>query len=313
MLRVLLMASVLAGPASQAADEPADTVAAGPVVTVELHDGSRLVGRVVAEDEDRLRVRTPSGLEVDVSRSSIATMRKASDSALSRRKADPNYSRLMFAPTGRPLRKNDGYFSDYELVFPGFAVGLTDNFSLAGGVSTIPAIGLSDQMVYVSPKLGFNLSERAAVSIGALFAGADWDDGFDSVGIGFAVGTFGSPDRSLSVGLGLARELGNEYADTEPILMLGGQARLSDSMALVSENWFFLGGDVRMSDQPLGVALRFFGERLSADVGVVLIGEVLDEGFPIPWLSVSYHFGPGRAARTARRPPPMLTGTGRRP
>lgn len=312
MLRVLLMASVLAGPASQGVDEP-ETLVGGPSVTVELEDGSRLIGRVIAEDEVRLRVRTPSGLEVDVLRSTIASLRAASAPALSHRRPDPNYSRLMFSPTGRPLRKGDGYFSDYELVFPGFAVGLTDNFSLAGGVSTIPAIGLSNQMVYVSPKLGFNLSDRAAVSIGALFAGADWDDGFDSVGIGFAVGTFGTPDRSLSVGLGLARELGNEYADTEPILMLGGQARLSDSIALVSENWFFLGGDLRMSDQPLGVALRFFGERLSADVGVVLIGEVLDEGFPIPWLSFSYHFGPGRSSPSARRPAPMLTSAGRRP
>jgi hypothetical protein len=313
MLRVLLMASVLAGPGSGAADQPADTAAAGPVVTVELQDGSRLVGRVIAEDEDRLRVRTPSGLEVDVLRSTIATLRPASAPALSRRRPDPNYSRLMFSPTGRPLRKGDGYFSDYELVFPGFAVGVTDTFSLAGGVSTIPAIGLGEQLFYVSPKLGFNLSDRAAVSVGVLLAGAGWDDDFDSVGIAFAVGTFGSPDRSLSLGFGLARELGTDYADTEPILMLGGQARLSDSIALVSENWFLLGGDLRMSEQPLGVALRFFGERLSADVGVVLIGELLDEGFPVPWLSVSYHFGPGRAARSARRPAPMLTATGRRP
>src|SRR5687767_4934034 len=259
MLRVLLMAWVLAGPASRAAEEPADTV--GAAVTIELEDGSRLVGRVVAEDELRVRVRTASGLEVDVLRSTIASLRAASAAAHSQRRPDPNYSRLMFAPTGRPLRKGDGYFSDYELVFPGFAVGLTDNFSLAGGVSTIPAIGLGEQLFYISPKLGFNLSDRASVAVGGLLAGAGWDDDFDSVGIALAVGTFGTPDRSLSLGLGLARELGDDYADTEPILMLGGQLRLSDSIALVSENWFLLGGDVHLSEQPLGVALRFFGER----------------------------------------------------
>ena len=67
---------------------------------------------------------------------------------------DPNYSRLLFAPTGRPLAKGDGYFSDYELVFPGVAYGLTDNLSLAGGVSVIPGLGLGEQLFYVSPKLG---------------------------------------------------------------------------------------------------------------------------------------------------------------
>jgi hypothetical protein len=197
---------------------------------------------------------------------------------VSARSSDPNYSRLMFAPTGRPLRKGDGYFSDYELVFPGFAVGLTDNVSLAGGVSTIPGLGLTEQLFYVSPKVGWNLSDRAAVAVGALFATAGADDDLGSLGIAFGVGTFGGRDNSFSVGLGLARELGDSCAETEPILMLGGQVRLSDSIALVSENWLILDGHFRMSDQPFGLALRFFGDRLSADVGVILVGELLEEG-----------------------------------
>src|SRR5262245_9767297 len=81
---------------------------------------------------------------------------------------DPNYSRLLFAPTGRPLKKGDGYFSDYELVFPGVAVGVTDNFSIAGGVSIIPGLRLDRQVLYVSPRLGWNIGEKAAVSVGAI-------------------------------------------------------------------------------------------------------------------------------------------------
>ena len=38
-------------------------------------------------------------------------------------------------------------------------------------------------------------------------------------------------------------------------------------------------------------------ERLSADRGVILGGVVLEEGLPVPWLSFTYHFGNGRAAR----------------
>ena len=211
---------------------------------------------------------------------------------------DPNYSRLMFAPTGRPLRKGDGYVSDHELVFPGFAVGLTDNLSLAGGVSILPGLGLTDQVAYFSPRVGFHLSDRAAVSVGALVVGAPADLG--SAGIAFGVGTFGSRDHSLSVGLGLGRDLGRSHGDAEPILMVGGQTRLSKSIALVSENWIVLDGHTGLGQQPFGLALRFFGERLSADMGFILVGEALDEGFPIPWVSVSYHFG--RVDRRARRP-----------
>jgi hypothetical protein len=226
--------------------------------------------------------------------------------AASLRRSDPNYSRLMFAPTGRPLRKGDGYFSSYELLFPGFAVGLTDNISLAGGVSVIPSLGLTDQLLYVSPKVGFQISDRAALSLGALVAGSGAAD--LTVGVGFVVGTFGSPDASLTAGVGAAREPGDRFAETNAIVMLGGQVRLSDSVALVSENWIVLADDIQLSEQPFGLALRFFGERLSADVGLVLVGDVLDEGFPVPWLSVSYHFGRDRPSRSPARAAPMLRG-----
>ena len=59
---------------------------------------------------------------------------------------DPNYSRLLFGPTGRPLKKGDGYFSDYELAFPGVAVGITDNLSIAGGISIVPGIRIDEQL-----------------------------------------------------------------------------------------------------------------------------------------------------------------------
>ena len=72
--------------------------------------------------------------------------------------------------------------------------------------------------------------------------------------------------------------------------MLGGNIRLSSSAALVSENWFITGQDLGLNNQPLAIAIRFFGDRLAVDVGAIIIGEVLEEGFPIPWLSFVYHF-----------------------
>lgn len=40
-------------------------------------------------------------------------------------------SRLLLFPTGRPLRKDTGYFSDHYLFFPGFSYGVTENISLS--------------------------------------------------------------------------------------------------------------------------------------------------------------------------------------
>ena len=112
-----------------------------------------------------------------------------------------------------------------------------------------------------------------------------------SAGIAFAVGSIGEQDKSFTagVGLGYTKEEGEEFEFAEhPILMLGGNIRLSNSIALVSENWFIIGEDLGLGQQPFGIAIRFFGDRIAADVGLILIGEVLEEGFPIPWLSFVY-------------------------
>jgi hypothetical protein len=257
-------------------------------IAVALRDGSRLVGRIVAEDDATLTVETAEA-EVAVRRSAVVSVTDVEDTPSA--SGDPNYSRLLFGPTARPLKKGDGYFSDYELLFPGVAYAITDNVSLAGGVSAIPGIGLGEQLFYVSPKVGFELGRHASVAVGGLVAGsALGDEESESAYIGFAAGTFGTPRRSLTVGFGLGDTTGG-FTDAVPIVMVGGTATVSNHVALVTESWLFVGPDFRLSEQPFGVGLRLFSDRLSADVGVILVGELLDEGVPLPWLSVTYHFG----------------------
>jgi hypothetical protein len=291
---LLVLVGWMAGTGAAAAD-------AERVVAVALRDGSRLVGRIVAEDDTAVTVATSGGIEVVVPRASVVSVTDVEEDGRSI-SADPNYSRLLFAPTGRPLKKGDGYFSDYELVFPGVAFGLTDNISLAGGISVIPGIGLDSQLFYISPKVGFDLGDRASVAVGALVAGSGAGDDVDgeSAYIGFAVGTFGSPRRSLTLGFGLGDTTG-EFTDAVPIVMVGGTATVSRHVALVTESWLFVGDDFHLSEQPFGVGVRFFGDRLSADVGLILVGELLDEGFPLPWLSVTYHFGKASTANGTQR------------
>lgn len=262
-------------------------------VTLILQDGSALVGRILEEDAESLTFQTEGGIELRIERVQVASVRRTTRA----RRDDPNDSRLMLAPTGRQLRKGDGYFSDHYVLFPGFGYGLTDWLSIGGGVSVVPGVGLDEQLFYVSPQVGRRVSERFALAGGALVAGS----GDYQAALLFGVGTFGGPGASLTLGLGVGGTRENGYERfrwrDRPILLLGGSARLSDRLALVSENWILVGEPV--SQQPIGLALRFLGDRLSADVGFVFSGETLDEGVPVPWLSVSYHFGPSR--RLARR------------
>jgi hypothetical protein len=292
----------LLGGGSSAAD-----AADSSLVVVALKDGSRLVGTVVTEDESTLTLRTSSGLELRLARADIASQGPVSaapgaagQDLAKPELSDPNDTRLLFAPTGRPLRKGDGYFSDHYVIFPGFAYGLTDNLGVSGGVSIIPSLGLDEQVFYVSSSVGWRLKEKAAFSFGGLYATGT--EASEAGALLFGVGSFGSSDRSLSLGLGLAATRNEEswsFRDA-PVLMVGGTFRVGKRLSLVTESWLFPGDDFELSQQPFGVGLRFFGERLSVDVGFVLVAEILDEGFPIPWLSFSYHFGPSRSAANRR-------------
>lgn len=107
------------------------------------------------------------------------------------------------------------------------------------------------------------------------------------------MGTFGSPAHSVTIGAGIG-DTSSDFSDAVPILMAGGTTTLSRHVAVVGETWIFLNDDFQLADQPFGVGLRLFSDRLSADLGVILSGELIDEGFPIPWLSVTYHFGKRR-------------------
>ena len=316
-LAVWVLGALLGASGHGLADEPRVDL-----VVVVLTDGSRLVGTIVRENDTTLTVRTTAGVELELARGAVVGVEPPSPQApaeppapAGREFAEPNDTRLMFAPTGRPLRKGDGYFSDHYVLFPGFAYGLTDHVSVSGGVSIVPGLGLDEQVFYLSSNVGRRLSSRTAFSLGGVYATGG--DSNEAGAMLFGVAAFGSSDRSLSVGLGLAATRAEEfhydgttgnYLRSErrwtfrdaPVLMLGGTFRIGKRLSLVTENWLVLGDDLELSQQPFGVALRFFGDRLSVDAGLVLVADVLDEGFPIPWLSFSYHFGPSRSVAKQR-------------
>ncbi len=253
-------------------------------MAITLTDRTQVQGTIIRQDKTHITIATSSGLEVKVPRNSIVSTRniKSSNGALTR--SDPNYSRLMFTPTGRPLRSGQGYWSNYYISFPGITYGLTNQISITAGLSVFPGVGLGDQLLSLAPKIALYQNDDFALSAGTLYMSL-----IDEIG-----GTKGSPDKSFTAGLGF----GYINEQDEPVdfamhlvILLGSNIRLTDSLALVSENWFITGENLGLGEQSLGIALRFFGKDLAVDIGVIIIGQVLKEGFPIPWVFAVYHFG----------------------
>jgi hypothetical protein len=175
---------------------------------------------------------------------------------------NPNDTRLFFAPTARNLKAGSGYFADYMLFFPMVAVGVTDNITIAGGMSLIPFIPVPDQLFYFTPKVGFEVND-ISLATGILMAGLPGEDE-PMVGILYGVGTLGNADNNITGGFGYGF-VDWDFAD-KPFLMLGGQYRMAKRVSLVSENWLLPG----LEEPLISGGLRFFGETLSVDLALVM-------------------------------------------
>lgn len=74
-----------------------------------------------------------------------------------------------------------------------------------------------------------------------------------------------------------------------PILVLAGNKRLRNTLALVTENWFV--PELDPSNSPLSLPVRFFGRKIAVAVGGVFTIKSLEKGLPVPILNFTYHFG----------------------
>lgn len=272
------------------AQVPADLAPGEQVWQVQLADGSTLFGRVVEVGPDQITVVSEAGVRVELNHTqirSIAPVRGViRDGELWAE--DPNTTRLFFGPTGRMMRRGEGYVAAFELFLPFVSYSVTDWLTLAGGTPLIPeGIG---ELFYLAPKMGIVQRPDFGVSAGVLAFFSTYDD-FDSAGILYAVGTRGSSDRSVTFGAGWPFASGD--FENFPIFMAGGESRFSRRLKLVSENYLVSLENGPTTDR-LGMVsggVRFIGDRLSADLGVGLGFDHTDLMCCIPLVNFVYHFG----------------------
>lgn len=258
-----------------------------PLERIVLKDGSEIVGRVEAETETTVTVRSLAGVISTVPKDQIRTRGPFSGyvegTALMRN--DPNGSRLFFGPTARTLKAGQAYFSIYEIFFPAIGVGVTDWLDVSAGLSLFP--GASNQLYYLGAKVAPLQLKNFDLAGGVTFLDVTGDpEDFDGAGILHVIGTYGSQKAALTVGLGWGFA-GSDVSDN-PVFILGGELRVSNSIKLISENWFPPSSDVQL----ISFGMRFFGDRLAADFGLWYPAGGEMEGFPLyPWIGFAYNIG----------------------
>ena len=80
---------------------------------------------------------------------------------------------------------------------------------------------------------------------------------------------------------------GADFAN-KPILVLGGEAQISRRAKLLTENWIVPNEEVQL----LSLGIRFFGDKIAADFGLIYPAGADIEGWPfLPWIGFAYNFG----------------------
>lgn len=201
-------------------------------------------------------------------------------------------SRYLFAPSAIPLHKGEGYYHNYMILMNGFRYGITDEFSVGGGI--IAPLGF-----YADAKYGRQLGENVHAAIGGMVITTPFLYG---LGCGFGSVTFGSRQTNvtLSAGYGAVGAGGDWEATRRPILNLSGMWRLGDNFSLLTENYFMpltrgnYVGNTYVEEfyyhPQLSLGFRIGGIRHTFDIAATTIGEVGDNYFVIPFVAYSYRF-----------------------
>jgi hypothetical protein len=270
---LILASSVLAQPVrtfAQEASPPADQSGTYELV---LRDGSRVFGTIVSEDEEQVVLRTQAGATVTAARSDVESLKAVSGEIVDGRflPPDPNATRLFFGPTGRSLARGQTYLGVYEFLMPFVQVGITDRLSIGGGTPLVFGFDEGDRPFWITPKLQLLNHGRTQVAVGAFHVFSSHEEGG---GIGYVVGTHGGSTASFTVGGGLTYASGGGHAG---VAMLGGERQVRRNLKLMTENYIWKDGH--------GIAsggVRFFGDRLSADLAIAVpLGDSDFIGFPV--------------------------------
>ena len=285
---ILLLLSVAGRTTAQQPVRAIDSVSTrAPTHLLRTRDGSTLLGRLISESADSVRFETSGGV-LAYPRSQIAELKPIAAEDIRNGQywaPDPHSSRLLFGPTGRTLKQGEKYLSDLYLFFVNGAIGVTDRLMIGGGMSVFPTGDFSNNVFFLTPKVALVQGDQFNLSAGAFLGFAGHVNG--SAGFGYLAATSGGEHSSVTYGAGWAYV--NHDVQSKPVLLLGGELRLSRRLALMSENYAY-SGDATGAVVSLG--FRIMGEKLSTDLAFWnCVGSCSLGIFPgIPWVGFAIKF-----------------------
>lgn len=258
---------------------------------VEMKNGNVFFGTFISEDEEFLVIHTEEAGDVELKKSSIKSREIIDPERFKDGEfwfENPQSTHYLFGTSGIGLKKGEGYYQNAWVFFNNVNYGITDNFSLGGGMVPTFLFGASATPIWVIPKVSIPLANNNLhAAVGGLFGGVIGDEENFGMGLAYGVLSIGNQDDNLTFGIGYG------YADKEwsdiPIFTISGMHRLNRNWYIISENYF-----IATSGETLGLlsaALRWAPENFAVDFGLFRPTNVGTGFIGAPWLGVSIPFG----------------------
>ena len=244
------------------------------VVTTE---GTVLIGSLISEDETSITLKTDLLGEVTIARVNIRSVVKIEDD----RYLDGQYwhpsaqpTRYFFAPNAYSVKKGTGYYQNTLLFFNNYHHGISDRFSLGGGIAPFFLFGADASPVWLMPKYSFKSNRESTVQFaaGAMIGGFIPPGGANSgssASILYGMVTLGEQDKNISIGTGIGFQGGN--FSSRPVLNLNMIRRISPRSYLVSESYIFwyketeYNGFTETGERYEGTGMISFGYRFAPE------------------------------------------------
>jgi len=264
--------------------EPADTL---QLRSVETRDGNTYVGIVISESGDSLILKTDKLGLLRFSKMDIRSLNELKRANRSRGEywlPNPQSSRYFWAPNGYGLKKGEAYFQNIWVMYNQVSLGLTDNFSLGGGIMPLFLVGVEAAPVWLVPKLSIPLvKEKINLGTGA-FLGSVIGEDTGVFGLLYGTATFGSRDKNFSLGMAYGFADG-EWMD-KPVINLSTMVRVGPKGYFISENYI-----LTVDNQVAGI-ISVGGRSMIRKIGLdyslwIPVGADLRTFFAFPFLGIT--------------------------
>jgi len=259
------------------------------VITV---DGNEFIGIILSQDTEKIHLSTALFGVLIINKSVIKDMKVIDLVKLRAGKLwydNPQSTRYFWQPNGYGLKRGEAYYQNVWVFVNQVSFGMSDNFSIGGGVVPLFLIAAGVSPVWVNPKLSIPVvKDKVNLAVGAL-VGTLLGEGGDhpNFGIVYGISTFGNRDNNFSIGVGYGYAGGE--VSRRPVLSISGMLRTGPKGYLLTENYFFstvVGPEAR---------LLFGGRRMiksaGIDFGLLMPVSSFGRFIGIPWLGLTIPFG----------------------